>query len=265
MPSIGEFESALLVLMSTASRTRSTDPPSDSEDLSIDTLVDDLEAVRRAVAAERVSVLGWSSSGAVASRYAMDYSDHAERVLTVGWIPPRRTSTDDADLAEARRRITSRGGADRAAFVEQLRADGVDMSDPAMFAREEAMAIAATQVPDPNVFDRMKSTPWIEPNEQDSRWIAVSQRLAQTKARHVSGRLDAPTLVMYGDQDRMPLGASRDWRWTMPDARLLVLDGAGHYPWLEQPERFFADANAFLSGTWPHGAELINYQDAAAK
>ena len=257
-------EGRRVVLIDPRGRGRS-DPPRDAQGLSVDTLVDDLDVVRRAVAAERVSVLGWSASGAVASRYAMDYPDHVDRILTVGWIPPRRTATEEADLAEARRRITSRGGADRAALVERLRAGGVDQSDPERFAREEAMAIAATQVPDPGVFDRMKSTPWTEPNEQGSRWLAVSQRLAQAKPRPVSGRLAAPLLVMYGDQDRMPLGASRDWRWTMPDAKLLVLRGVGHYPWLEQPERFFADAGEFLSGSWPRGAEPIDAPPAASQ
>lgn len=246
-----------VILVDPRGRGRS-DSPGDAEALSVDLLVDDLDAVRKAVAADRVSVFGWSASGAVAARYAMDYADRVERILTVGWLPPRRTPADEADLVEARRRITSRGGAERAKFVDQLRADGVDVSDPARFAREEAVAIAATQVPDSGVFDRMKSVPWLEPNEQGSRWIAVSQRLAQAKARRVSDQLDAPTLVMYGDEDRFPLGGSRDWRWTMPDARLLVLHGVGHYPWLEQPERFFADANAFLNGTWPRGAEPID-------
>lgn len=190
-----------VVLVDPRGRGRS-DPPSDPGRLSVDTLVDDLDAVRRAVDAERVSLFGWSASGAVACRYAMDHPDRVDRVLTAGWLPPRRTPTDETDLAEARRRIASRGGADRAAAVEGLRAVGVDVSDPARFAREEAMAIAATQVPNPEVFDHMRSTPWQDPNEQRSRWIAISQGIAKSKARQVSGRLDAPTLVMYGDQDR---------------------------------------------------------------
>jgi pimeloyl-ACP methyl ester carboxylesterase len=246
-----------VVLVDPRGRGRS-DSPSDAEPFSVDVLVDDLDAVRKAVAADRVSVFGWSGSGAVAARYAMDYADRVERVLTVGWLPPRRTRTSEADLVEARRRITSRRGTERAMFVDQLRTDGVDVSDPARFAREEAMAIAATQVPDPRVFDRMESAPWIEPNEQGSRWIAISQRLAQAEARRVSGQLNAPTLVMYGDEDRFPMSDARDWRWSMPDARLLVLHGVGHYPWLEQPESFFADANAFLNGAWPRGAEPID-------
>ena len=257
-------EGRRVVFVDPRGRGRS-DAPDDDEALSVDTLVDDLDAVRAAIGAEHVNVLGWSASGAVACRYAMDYSDRVERVLTVGWVPPRHTRTSETDLDEGRRRIASRSRAELAVAVEQLRHDGVDVSDPVRFARAEAMAIAVTQVPRSEVFDRMQSTPWVYPNEQRGRWIAVSQRIAQTKPRRVSGHLGVATLVMYGDQDRMPLGAATDWLWTMTDTRLSVLRGVGHYPWLEQPDRFFADADAFLNGHWPGDAVPIGESDTSVK
>jgi pimeloyl-ACP methyl ester carboxylesterase len=41
------------------------------------------------------------------------------------------------------------------------------------------------------------------------------------------------------------------------DARLLVIPGAGHYPHVEAPTRFFGDVGWFLSGKWPDDARQV--------
>jgi pimeloyl-ACP methyl ester carboxylesterase len=49
--------------------------------------------------------------------------------------------------------------------------------------------------------------------------------------------------------------ASQDWAATLQNARLLVMDGVGHFPWLDAPDRFFAATDQFLQGHWPMGVE----------
>lgn len=52
-------------------------------------------------------------------------------------------------------------------------------------------------------------------------------------------RLQIPTLLVWGDKDRMiPLSHAREAVEQLPDARLVVFEGAGHFPHLDQPERF---------------------------
>jgi pimeloyl-ACP methyl ester carboxylesterase len=56
----------------------------------------------------------------------------------------------------------------------------------------------------------------------------------------------APTLVMSGDSDRLvPLEATRALVSLRPDWTLEVLDGIGHIPMMEDPERF-----ARVTGAW---------------
>ncbi len=33
------------------------------------------------------------------------------------------------------------------------------------------------------------------------------------------------------------------------------MDGVGHFPWLDAPDRFFAAADTFLQGHWPMSVE----------
>ena len=67
--------------------------------------------------------------------------------------------------------------------------------------------------------------------------------------------LPAPLLVITGDRDETPVSAHRAWVEAVPDGRLLVIPGGGHYPHVESPDVFYPAVDAFLAGGWPEGAE----------
>jgi proline iminopeptidase len=47
--------------------------------------------------------------------------------------------------------------------------------------------------------------------------------------------LAVPALFVHGRESPLPVSASEEAAALMPDARVRVLDGCGHFPWLEQP------------------------------
>lgn len=51
--------------------------------------------------------------------------------------------------------------------------------------------------------------------------------------------------------------SAREWAAALPDARLLLLQGVGHFPYLEAPEAFFAAVDAFVGGAWPRDAQPV--------
>jgi pimeloyl-ACP methyl ester carboxylesterase len=52
-------------------------------------------------------------------------------------------------------------------------------------------------------------------------------------------RIAVPTLLVWGELDaRSPLGVARQFEQAIPDAKLVVIPGAGHVSNLEQPGRF---------------------------
>jgi len=62
---------------------------------------------------------------------------------------------------------------------------------------------------------------------------------------HVRG-LDVPTLLIVGSGD--PYCAHMEWLVQhMPNATLCVLDGAGHFPFIEAAEQFTERVAAFLN------------------
>ena len=59
--------------------------------------------------------------------------------------------------------------------------------------------------------------------------------------------LHLPVLLIWGDQDtETPLEDGRLMERLIPDAGLVVFEGAGHYAYLEQPDRFCRIVEVFL-------------------
>jgi pimeloyl-ACP methyl ester carboxylesterase len=62
-------------------------------------------------------------------------------------------------------------------------------------------------------------------------------------------RIDRPTLLLWGAEDRIVTpDYGENWRRAIPDARLELIGGAGHFPHWEQPEAFVDKLAAFVEG-----------------
>jgi pimeloyl-ACP methyl ester carboxylesterase len=60
-------------------------------------------------------------------------------------------------------------------------------------------------------------------------------------------RIDRPTLLLWGAEDRIVTPAyGEGWRRAIPNARLELIAGAGHFPHWEQPEAFVDKLAGFV-------------------
>jgi proline iminopeptidase len=57
--------------------------------------------------------------------------------------------------------------------------------------------------------------------------------------------LHARVLIIQGMDDPMPRSVSQDIQRAIQGAKLEVIDDCGHYPWFDQPTRFFAILDGF--------------------
>ena len=58
----------------------------------------------------------------------------------------------------------------------------------------------------------------------------------------------APSLIIKGPCDYLSRSSAREYLETLPDARLLYLDGSGHNAYQDEPQRYMAGVRAFLLG-----------------
>ena len=211
--------------------------------------VEDLEAVRRAVGASRVALFGHSWGSALALLYADAHPERVARLILNGPMPPARIPFDAernrAVAARIAERCASAGSSDaeRQACRERPETQArIYFADTLNVRRDRGVAVrggaGAAGGPGSTVGQRV-----------------TLRALGDWDHRPVMRRVRVPALVIEGAQSPVPLEQMRIWARTLPDARLLLIEGAGHgYAYIERPDVFFPAVEAFLAGRWPAGA-----------
>jgi pimeloyl-ACP methyl ester carboxylesterase len=72
------------------------------------------------------------------------------------------------------------------------------------------------------------------------------QSLGDWDWRSDFGQVSAPVLIMQGDRDPIPMASAHEWRDAFRDARLLVLEEAGHYSYADRSDVFVRAVGDFL-------------------
>lgn len=92
-------------------------------------------------------------------------------------------------------------------------------------------------------------TPWFGVNfECDATINAEVNRTSGTpELRAARERLDVPVLIVHGAEDIRPNWALDSLERALPRVSRTVLDGAGHLPWVEEPNGFRSVVGDFLA------------------
>ena len=71
-------------------------------------------------------------------------------------------------------------------------------------------------------------------------------------------KITVPVLTIHGTKDRnAPYGGGREWALSLPNARLVTVEGAAHQSWADDPVLVFGSIREFLRGNWPMTAEKV--------
>jgi len=168
------------------------------------------------LAVERAHLVGHSHGGRVSIALAADEADRVGRLLLVdsAGIPPKRGWRYRRRVAVAKlgRLVGKLGGPGRR-LQERMRAK---VASRDYLEASEAMRGTFRAAVAANLTDRLP-------------------------------RISASTLLVWGDQDDdTPLWMGRRMEELIPDAGLVVLEGAGHYSYADSPGQFGAVARRFL-------------------
>lgn len=72
-------------------------------------------------------------------------------------------------------------------------------------------------------------------------------RVVNEDWRPALASVKAPVLLLWGSEDaEVPLRVAEEALTEVPNARLVTLDGAGHFPFLDQPDAFAEAVTSFL-------------------
>lgn len=202
---------------------RSTEP---SDGYALFEYVADLEAVREAIGAERVYLMGHCWGGLVAMRYATVYPQRVRSIVLWGSAPP---SWHVADAAQARKDQR---------FAE-LQQQGII---PATLLGVEQILPVFLSDPSFELPDELRDLQYSATVEQDTM-SAVGEYDITTEV----GSLNHPVLLLWGEDDPFGLPTAEATRNALSAAQVefVVLGQCGHL-WQECPGEFFSLVRAFL-------------------
>jgi len=220
------------------SRTESREP------ITWQTHVADLAAVVREFDVAPFTLLGYSWGGLLALFYAIEAAGDGvlppDRMILIDPAPISRAFRTQYDQEYARRQ----SGGQIMAMRAELAASGLREDDPDAYRQRAFELSVAGYFADPGRANDL--TPFrVIGRVQQSVWDS----LGEYDLREGLTRVSAPTLIVHGRRDPIPLASSDAAAQALPDARLVILEDAGHVPYVEQPDALFAAIDHFLADT----------------
>ncbi|MFJ1751465.1 alpha/beta fold hydrolase [Kitasatospora sp. NPDC088134] len=249
--------------------------PADLAGYTVQRQVDDLEAVRQRIGADRVVLIGASWGGTLAAEYLAAHPEHVAAVVFTSpgalWTP-EYTEQQAGQLWDRltpgqRDRISRIGGTGprvplwtllTALDPAQAHALVPDAEADALFARLLAAAGPAATC-DPG---RTAELPVKAPGFYANRLI-TADLATRPDPRPRLRILHVPALVLRGECDYKHWEVTREYRDTLPGAQLLYVPGAGHAIAVDRPAEYRAAVLAFLTGAPLPTAPYIGAEDPA--
>jgi len=189
-------------------------------------LAGDTAALLDALGIERATIVGHSLGGYVALAFARMYDARVARLALV----TSRLAADAPELARSRRELAAR-------IEEEHAVDAVlDTMLPRLFAPRSPAAL-------------VESARAIARENSPAGLAAVLRGMAmRDDARDIAAELGMPVVVIAGAEDpNLSLAEARDQADAFPNADLVVLEGAGHMPMLEDPAALERAIRALLA------------------
>ena len=218
----------------------------DSTRLTVSRFLDDIEAVRSALVGdeEPVHLVGHSWGAALALSYAIDRPEFVRSLTLIDPTEPGNTfqSRQEENLAAATT------PADSTELAALFGSDGYRFGDPVVV--EEILHVIYRS--------------WLGARDAASRFVfgldlemAVRGRDVGARVARASAglarwpdleRLGARTLIVHGVLDPVPIEMARRLATEIDGSTLVELEGVGHFPMVEAPERLLEAIREFLRG-----------------
>jgi proline iminopeptidase len=221
----------------------------DTDLLTGDHFVEDLEALRIHFHFDKMILLGHSWGSGLAALYAMKYPDRVQSMLLVDSLPPRaepymetfgQTIQDRLDPAKK----------DRYAQLTEVEMQNPE-NDQLALIREYLDLLMPTYLYDPASASNQRGDFFEAPPEtlvyMNMVGGSVLGSLGNYDWREGLAGLNFPTHVIHGVHDPISLESAREWAEVLPDSRMLEIEECGHFPFFEKPDVFFPAVESYLN------------------
>ena len=225
--------------------------PADTTRLTATQQVADLDAVRRHFGLTRVTLVAHSYGPLLAATYAIAHPDVVRRMVFFGPVPPRRGMfwTRFAQSMATKLDSAARG---------RMSAANRMLSDTTVDAREACRRYWAEAMR-PRLAEPDRTLKLIRSDLCGSAPAGIRYGLRTTNRvvmasygdwdiRGALRAVPAPTLIVHGEDESIPMDLVEEWVGAIPHARLLRVPRAAHFTYAERPELVWPAVENFLAG-----------------
>lgn len=195
---------------------------------------DDIETLRTSLGLNQIALFGHSWGSLLAMNYAINYPDHVAKLILVDSMP--------ADLPGKFSALQALNQ-----LLEPIAQEIAPLGDYNQLKKLTAEEIVALNRKLYSVYfyhsqdvEKMTLDMTVEAALSGFK---VSQMMMQDLYGDMLpqlAKLKVPTTVIIGEQDFVPLSTSEDIAKAIPGAKLVVIPNSGHFPFIENPDGFFA-------------------------
>jgi len=229
----------------------------DPSGYTVESMVEDVEAVRVALGLGKISLLGHSYGGVVAQAYALKYQGRLSHLLLCSTF-------------HSTRRLNEVFVKMKANMAPELRARIEQMEQAGLFGRgkdfeksrytEDYMSAAWGEGYFPYLYGRRPDPNFNPAGMGVMSWdlyrvmwgshgeFVVDGNLTSVEYAERLGSIHVPTLITVGDHDQVDPSISREMNERIPGSKLIVLPESGHMTFVDQPMVFRRAVDDFVHG-----------------
>jgi proline iminopeptidase len=220
----------------------------------------DIERIRRILGDEKLTLIGHSWGGFLASLYAAEFPENVAAIVLVSpanvLVMPQ--SETDSDLfASVGAKLPAEKQAEFDAFMKEY------MDFNVLFDKSEADLVSMNQkfgeyylaAVNPTLLEaddsETSSNAQLPEQGRPGGWMVWAGYVSMGQRhdyRPALAQVAAPILVIHGADDLQSEAASRIYADAFSNAQFVVIDNAGHFSFEEQPDTFAQIVQDFLSG-----------------
>jgi len=209
--------------------------------------VADLEALRRHFGLERMTLVAHSFGPAIAASYAIAHPEHVARMIFLGPVPPRAGDLWARYGATLDQRLTPDERAELGKQEEAM----LHGPDPVKACHAYWAIAVKPRVASPELASRITGDFCSAGAAAIKSGMGVAaphtqESLGAWDFRPGLAAVTAPTLIIHGEADAIPMDLVEEWTAAMPDAKLVKIPGASHFPYVERPDLVWPLIEKFL-------------------
>jgi proline iminopeptidase len=223
----------------------------------VESMVEDVEAVRVALGLGKINLLGHSYGGVLAQAYAFKYQDNLSHLILCSTFHSTKQLNDVFDTMMANMTPELRGRIEK---IEQagLFGKGKDFEKNRYTA--EYMTAAWGEGYFPYLYGRRPDPNYDPVAAGNMSWelyremwgsngeFVVDGNLVSVEYADRLGSIHVPTLITVGDHDQIDPLVSREMQAKIPGSMLVILPESGHMTFVDQPAIFLKAVDEFVHG-----------------